>query len=145
KGRSRRYERKALQIRRFAGVKVDEPLDPYKLADYARLHVISLDDVCNLSSEVRSQLLEDDPGGWSGGASQPLPDGSRVVVLNPMHGKDRQAATLMEEVCHVLLGHNPNRLGMPVSSCGGTARDYNQEEEEEAYAVGAAVLVPYYV
>lgn len=145
RGRSRRYERKALEIRRFAGVKLDEPLDPYRLADYARLRVISLDDLCNLSAEVRSQLLEGDPGGWSGGTSQPLPDGSRVVVLNPMHGKDRQAATLMEEVCHVLLGHHPNRVGVAVSGHGGAARDYDHADEEEAYAVGAAVLVPYHV
>lgn len=142
-GKGRRYERKALHIRRFAGVKIDECFDPYLLAGYARLHVISLDDIQDLPSNVRSRLLEDDAGSWSGGASRPLPDGSRLVVLNPTHGRERQVATLMEEICHVLLGHDPNRLGSVPGD--GASRDYNQAEEEEAYAVGAAVLVPYYV
>src|ERR1044072_9216032 len=90
-GKGRRYERKALQIRRFAGVKIDEPLDPYLLARHARLHVVSLGDIRGLSSEVRTQLLESDPEGWSGGASRPLPDGSRLIVLNPTHGRQRKA------------------------------------------------------
>jgi len=144
-GKCRRYERKALQIRQFAGVKLDEPLDPYLLAKHARLRVVSLDELCGLSPEAKSQLLKCDPDGWSGGASEPLPDGSRLVILNPMHGRERQAATLMEEVCHVFLGHHLNRLGLPVHGVSEASRDYHQIEEEEAYAVGAAVLVPYYV
>src|SRR5919204_3286737 len=99
-GKGRRYERKALQIRNFAGIKLNERLDPYALAGYARLQVVSLDEICGLSPEARAQLLEADPGGWSGGASKPLPDGSRLVILNPTHGRERRAATLMEEVCH---------------------------------------------
>src|SRR5438270_12365269 len=144
-GKGRRYERKALQIRQFAGVRINERLDPYLLARYARLQVVSLDDIRDLSPEVRTQLLEADPESWSGGASKPLPDGSRVIVLKPTHGRERQAATLMEEVCHVFLGHDLNRVGLPISGDEGHSRDYNYLEEEEAYAVGAAVLVPYYV
>jgi hypothetical protein len=44
----------------------------------------------------------------------------------------------MEEVCHVLLGHQRNRLSADLLG----ARDYNKKEESEAYAVGAAALVP---
>jgi len=143
--KGRRYERKALRIRNFAGVKIDERLDPYALAGYARLHVVSLDQVQGLSCEVRAQLLEADPGSWSGGASKPLPDGSRLVILNPTHGRERQAATLMEEVCHVFLGHTPSRIDVASQGGGVSFRDYNPSDEEEAYAVGAAALVPYYV
>jgi len=64
---------------------------------------------------------------------------------------------LMEEVAHVFLGHQPNRLAIvggnptvregaknPVSTSNQTlARDYNHNDEEAAYAVGAAALVPY--
>jgi len=53
----------------------------------------------------------------------------------------------MEEVAHVFLGHTPNRLAAVASdrSSGGgiVARDYNHDDEEAAYAVGAAALVPY--
>jgi Zn-dependent peptidase ImmA (M78 family) len=144
-GKPRRYERKALQIRKFAGIKIDERLDPYFLAQCAGLRIVSLNDINGLSPEVKLQLIEFDSESWSGGASGPLSDGSRVVILNPTHGKQRQTATLMEEVCHVFLGHLPNRIGLSGQQQIGSFRDYNQEDEEEAYAVGSAALVPYYM
>jgi hypothetical protein len=58
----------------------------------------------------------------------------------------------MEEIGHVFLGHKPNRLAVIVRNAtvrGGAAarktlaREYNHADEEAAYAVGAAALVPY--
>jgi Zn-dependent peptidase ImmA (M78 family) len=51
----------------------------------------------------------------------------------------------MEEVCHVFLGHKANRLSIVAQNKQGktVARDYNDADEEAAYAVGAAALVPY--
>jgi Zn-dependent peptidase ImmA (M78 family) len=51
----------------------------------------------------------------------------------------------MEEVCHVFLGHRANRLAIVAENKQGqtVARDYNEDDEEAAYAVGAAALVPY--
>ena len=74
----------------------------------------------------------------------------------------------MEEISHVFLGHKANRLAAlselrPVGVADGptdsrtltvregakppskkiVARDYNQADEEAAYAVGAAALVPF--
>jgi Zn-dependent peptidase ImmA (M78 family) len=51
----------------------------------------------------------------------------------------------MEEVCHVFLGHKANRLSIVATNKAGNtvARDYNDADEEAAYAIGAAALVPY--
>jgi Zn-dependent peptidase ImmA (M78 family) len=51
----------------------------------------------------------------------------------------------MEEVCHVFLGHKANRLSIVAQNKQGktAARDYNEADEEAAYAVGASALVPY--
>src|SRR5439155_8055848 len=85
--------------------------DPFELARFARLMVVDLDQIEGLSPESRSHLLGKGSDEWSGGAcSQPLPNGWRVVILNPAHGIQRNRATLMEEVAHVFLGHKPNRL-----------------------------------
>ena len=145
-------------LREFAGVTEDQPLDPFALAGFARLLVIDFDSIEGLSPESREHLLGAAADEWSGGAcSRPLPDGWRLVILNPVHGAQRNRATLMEEVAHVFLGHKPNRLAVitqdkssglaPKTSnqTGGKllARDYNQTDEEAAYAVGAAALVPY--
>ena len=138
-------------LRDFAGVAMDQALDPFALAEFARLLVVDFDQIEGLSTESRAHLLGEAANEWSGGAcSRPLPDGWRLVILNPAHGKQRNRATLMEEIAHVFLGHAPNRLAvMSRKQESGekriVARDYNHDDEEAAYAVGAAALVPYAV
>ena len=145
----KQFELRALALRDFAGVRENQPLDPFALAKFAKLLVVDFDRIEGLSAETRAHLLGEGTDEWSGGAcSRPLPDGWRLVILNPAHGKHRNRATLMEEVAHVFLGHNANRLAVvnDKSDRGGArtlARDYNHDDEEAAYAIGAAALVPY--
>ena len=182
------FELRALALREFAGVTGNQPLDPFALASFAKLLVVDFASIEGLSPESRARLLGDGAEEWSGGAcSRPLPNGWRLVILNPAHGKRRNRATLMEEVAHVFLGHKPNRLAVvseadslsPWERAGvrerslaakkkkekdssiaatsplpnplpkgegtrkATARDYNHDDEEAAYAIGAAALIPY--
>jgi len=150
----KQFELRALGLREFAGVTEEQPLDPFALAGFARLLVIDFNKIEGLSSESRKHLLGEAANEWSGGAcSRPLPNGWRLVILNPAHGPQRNRATLMEEVAHVFLGHKANRLAAIAYEKGSgrasgasnkmLARDYNQTDEEAAYAVGAAALVPY--
>ena len=150
----KQFELRAQGLREFAGVAEDQPLDPFALAGFASLLVIDFDSIEGLSPESREHLLGAAADEWSGGAcSRPLPNGWRLVILNPAHGPQRNRATLMEEVAHVFLGHKASRLAAIADDreSGRTsgpahkvlARDYNQADEEAAYAVGAAALVPY--
>ena len=166
----KQYELRALALRDFAGVREHDPVDPFALARFAKLMVVDFDQVKGLSPASRAHLLGPASEEWSGGAcSRPLPNGWRIVILNPAHGIHRNRATLMEEISHVFLGHQPNRLavisGNPTVREGATnrlavldrnptvregaatlasaARDYNKSDEEAAYAVGAAALLPY--
>jgi hypothetical protein len=151
----KQYELRALGLRDFAGVAPDEPLDPFALAQFAKLLVVDFDQIKGLSDESRQHLLGEAADEWSGGAcSRPLPNGWKIVILNPAHGLHRNRATLMEEISHVFLGHQANQLAVvksePPAIAGGPttnpkvlARDYNKSDEEAAYAVGAAALVPF--
>jgi hypothetical protein len=134
-GKWREFEKKALEIRRFAGVGPADRLDPVELAALLNLKVTTLSELDHLSEETRDHLMGSD--NWSGGVTQPLPDGSRVIILNDRHSPERRAATLMEEICHSLLGHEPSSISVK------SGRTYNRMIEEEAYAVGAASLLPY--
>jgi Zn-dependent peptidase ImmA (M78 family) len=138
---------RALALREFAGLRFDdEPLDPFALAKYAKLMVATFEDIQGLSEETIKHLLGEGKEMWSGGAaSAKLPNGHRLIILNPTHGKNRHNATLMEEVCHVFLGHKPSRLAVNNTNKHGKAiaRDYHEEIEEEAYGTGAAALLPY--
>ena len=140
------YELKALGLRDFARVHPAAPLNPFQLAQFANLIVIDFEKIEGLSAESRQHLLGPAAEAWSGGVcSQSLPNGARLVILNPSHGRTRTNATLMEEICHVFLGHTPNRLSVVAEDERGRTlhRDYRKSDEEDAYAVGAAALVPF--
>lgn len=146
--KGRHYEIRAIGLREFAGLDRDDAvLNPFELAHYAKLLVASFEQIEPfLTEETKQHLLGAGRDKWSGGAcSQALPDGRRLIILNPTHGKNRQNATLMEEICHVFMGHQPSRLAIEnVTKDGKTiARDYRAEIEEEAYSIGAAALVPF--
>jgi hypothetical protein len=140
----RKFELKALGLRDFARVRLDQPLNPFDLARFANLLVLNFEQIEGLSEIAREHLLGAGIESWSGGACT-LPNGSKLVILNPTHGRSRTNATLMEEICHVFLGHQTNRLSVVTKDERGKvmSRDYRKTDEEEAYGVGAAALVPY--
>jgi IrrE N-terminal-like domain len=146
--KGRQYEIRAIGLREFAGLRRDdERLNPFELAHYAKLLVASFEQIEPfLSADTKAHLLGEGRDKWSGGAcSQALNDGRKLIVLNPTHGENRHNATLMEEICHVFLGHQPSRLAIENVNKQGKpiARDYREADEEAAYSVGAAALVPY--
>ena len=142
----RQYELQAIGLRDFARIPPDVPLNPFALARFANLLVVEIAKLKGLSEQTREHLLGPAAEEWSGGAtSRALPDGRKIVILNPTHGRARTNATLMEEICHVFLGHQANRLAIIANDERGKtlARDYRKADEEAAYATGAAALVPY--
>ena len=146
--KGRHHELRALGLRDFAGLtRDDQRLDPFELARFAKLFVATFDQIEPfLTEETRTHLTGSGKDAWSGGAaSHKLPNGQKLIILNPTHGRNRHTATLMEEVCHVFLGHKPSRLAIENVNKDGKviARDYNHSVEEEAYSTGAAALVPY--
>lgn len=145
--KGRHHEIRAQGLRAFAGLtRGDQRLDPFELAKYAGLLVPTFEEIQGLTLETREQLLGTAKDKWSGGAaSLKLPNGKKLVILNPTHATTRHKATLMEEISHVFLGHKPSRLAIQGRDKQGNtlARDYDHDIEEEAYATGAAALVPY--
>jgi len=142
----RQFELYAMGFRDFAGVRPDAALDPFRLAAFANLLVVAFEDIKELTADVRAHLLGEASEKWSGGAcSVPLPDGRKIVILNPNHGRMRTNATLMEEVSHVFLGHRPSRLKVVAETANGqtVSREYRKADEEQAYGTGAAALVPF--
>jgi hypothetical protein len=140
----RNFELKAIALREFARVRTDVSFNPFDLAQFANLMVVEFEQLKGLSERARQHLLGPASEAWSGGACS-LPDGMKLVILNPNHGPARTKATLMEEICHVFLAHQPNRLSVVTKDERGKVmnRDYRRADEEEAYGVGAAALVPY--
>ncbi len=64
----------------------------------------------------------------------------RRPLLHPSQTPERANVTIMEEVAHVHLGHQPSRL--VATSSGMEKREYNETDEKEAYWTAAATLLP---
>jgi len=141
--RAQGWEPKALELRRLAGVGPTDLLDPWKLAPKLGLAVLDINDaINNLNSDERNHLLGLGRKSWSGGVyPKPLPNGDHLCILNPTHSPRRNKITLMEEISHIHLKHIPSAL-KPISD-GIKVRDYHVTQEQDAYGVGAAALLPW--
>jgi hypothetical protein len=128
-------------LRRLLRLDAEDILDPFELAPRVGLTLMDVLDV-PIAEELRSYLLDGAGGHWSAGVhATPLPDGTFLCILNPTHDLRRQRITLMEEISHVFLRHRPTA----VRDIGGglSSRDFLKSQEEEAYGVGAAAIMPW--
>lgn len=133
-------ERQANMLRQDLGLNELDILDPYELAKKMEfIELLPLDAIQNIPPEFMEQLSERDSKGWSAG-SLALPDGRVAVIMNPKHPKTRARATLMEEIAHIHLAHRPSLLTVGANNIA--TRTYDDQQEREAYWVGAAALVP---
>jgi IrrE N-terminal-like domain len=95
-----------------------------------------------IEEDLRSYLLDGAGDHWSAGVHpRPLPDGTDLCILNPIHDLRRRRIRLMEEISHIFLRHKPTT----VREIGGgfSSRDYVASHEHEAYGVGAAAIMPW--
>jgi hypothetical protein len=132
-----RIERAAAALRAELGLDQLEVLDPGRLARHLGVDVLLLGDL--ITDEL--ELWRARAAGWDGMASQ-LPDGPEiVVVLNCGRPPRRRVATLMEELAHLHLEHRPCSIRLDCQ-LGVSRRSYDRAQEEEAYDLGAALLLP---
>jgi len=141
--RSKTWESAAFALRRLAEIGPHDCLDPWKLAPKLKLAVLDgRVALKSLNERDRQRLLGEDRFSWSGGVyPKPFPDGTCLCILNPTHSKRRNKVTLMEEIAHSYLNHKPS--GLRVIEDGLEVREYNKAQEQEAYGVGAAALIPW--
>jgi hypothetical protein len=120
-----------------------ERLDPYRLAPELQLSVLDGDEALRLLPlELQHYLRTEANEHWSGGVLPiPLPDGKYLCILNPTHPPRRRKITLMEEIAHRHMKHQPSKL--VVDSSDLRARDFNKACETEAFGIGAAALLPW--
>ena len=137
------WEPKALELRRIAGVDLTARVDPWALAATIGLMVVDGGEALKLLPREDQAFLRGTASrSWSGGVyARTLPDGQRLCILNPTHSARRSKITLMEEVAHIHLRHIPSTLLLAAD--GLQVRDYVKVQEEEAYGVGAAALIPW--
>lgn len=131
-----RLERLAQAVRERLRLSQTDMLDPMQLADAMPAHVFYPEDL--VPSDLAARLRGT---GWDGGAFTFPNEDTLMVVLNPARPRTRQCATLLEELAHHLLGHQPTRIYADPET-GLRCRDYNPAQEAEAYQFGGTLLLP---
>jgi hypothetical protein len=131
-----RIERQAASVRAKLGLDQLQPLTPWWLADAIPAHVFYPEDFDDdgLARRVRGVK-------WDGFAFYCPGDPTLMILLNPAKPETRQTATLMEELSHHLLRHKPCSIAKNPRT-GFLERTYDRSQEDEAYDLGAALLLP---
>lgn len=132
-------ERTALSLREDLGIRRSDQLPPDRLARYLGVLLLTPDDIPGLPPTARTQLLVNDPQGWSAVSAYVGEIG--IVIYNPRHSAARQASDIMHELAHLILDHQPATLIM--SQTGDMAmRTYNEKQENEASWLAGCLLLP---
>lgn len=132
-----KIEKRATAVRRSLGLDQIQILDPGLLANGLGAEVFNLADLIDDEIALRRARAI----GFDGMASTHPRDGSPIIVLNCGKPARRRTATIMEELGHLLLDHPPSRIYTD-EQLGVLRRSYDKAQEQEAYDLGAALLLP---
>ena len=124
----------ATETRQELGLGPYACLDPRQLAAYLGIPIIAMSDLRNIAPRVEHLMLVE-PDVFS--AATVFSGVRRIIVHNDSHAPTRQNSNLSHELSHGLLGHPPT----PALDDVG-CRIWNQDVEDEATWLGAALLVP---
>lgn len=126
-------QRIAVEERRDLGLRPNDPLDPWELAD---LHGVRVVDITSLKASAEVTFFtQTSPAAFSGAI---LPRGHGVVIVeNGSHAHTRRIATLAHEMAHVLLEHSFHG-SLTDLDCAGTTGPL----EEQAERLASELLVP---
>ncbi|MEJ7655565.1 MAG: ImmA/IrrE family metallo-endopeptidase [Thermoleophilaceae bacterium] len=132
-----RIEKRAAGVRSDLGLDQIQVLDPGALAGTLGAEILHLSDLTDDEIALRRARSIS----FDGMASTHPADGTPIIVLNCGKPARRRIATLMEELGHLVLGHRPSRIYTD-TELGVLRRSYDKAQEQEAYDLGAALLLP---
>lgn len=132
-------ERAAAGYRRDLGLRRDEALNPFQLAEFMGVIVVTPAALTNLDTSVIQHLCVTDPGSWS--AVTLIKGRQKLVILNSAHSQARQNSDLAHELSHVILEHKPTQVFV---GPGGAMlmREFDRVQEHEAECLSSVLLVP---
>src|SRR4051794_11171739 len=121
-----RNERRAAAVRASIGIDQLTTLVIEDLCEAVPAHVLTPDDFGDPELAARTRRPS-----WDAFSFTYPDDPTLFVVMNPIRPAARQAATLMEELSHHLLGHRPSAIWTDPHT-GIPRRDYDRAQEHEA-------------
>lgn len=118
----------------------DQALDPL-LLKIEGIDIINLQDIKGIDSSIKANLLSGNIYAWSA-MSIPLKgldSEDWVVVFNNSQNIKRIRVSILEEIWHILLGHQLTKITKFSNVFG---RTFSDSEEHDAYYLASATLLP---
>lgn len=129
-------ENLAASIRQRLGCTDDEPAPLGKVAGELNVVILAADQLIDRRRLEDLQALQ--PDAFSA-ATFRRPDGSRVIVFNPLHAEGRERSNIAHEIAHIALCHKVRTIeqvgDLKFLTC-------DLEQEEEADWLGGCLLLP---
>ena len=132
----RKYcEDEAIRWRHTLGLLAYDPLPAELLAKQLNIPIWGKEEILKYGEDLHEMLLKEEKSSWSGSVIV-LPGGKHLILVNPIHAPSRCQSTIMHEIAHILLNHQPLRIG------GILVREYRKEHEEQAAYFGGCLQIP---
>jgi hypothetical protein len=142
--RGKAIELRAIEAKEKLGLGPYEVVDPEEILSRVPARLFDPGILSAVSPPLARRLFHDGVKEWSAiGLGRSTETGEYLILVNPTHHPRRQRASLMEEVIHIVLDHPKTALAFPVAGAGTWIRPFEAEVEDEAFAVGAACILPY--
>lgn len=136
RGFKSRANKLSKKIRLKIGLKVNDYLDPRLLAELMKVTIIDPTELI-MPKKILMTLLSVRKDEWS--ALGVNINGKSYIFLNTSHAETRIEASIMHELAHFILEHEPmgamNYFGIPLIR-------FNKEQEEEAEFLGGCLQIP---
>ncbi|MDN4640765.1 ImmA/IrrE family metallo-endopeptidase [Agreia sp. PsM10] len=128
-------ERTASKFRGELGLAASDALDPRVLAEHLGVAVVDAGSLIAVEELEELERIQ----AYSFSAATFDISARKIIVVSPLRSRGRQNSDIAHELSHVILDHDLSEVrelaGMPFRTC-------KPEEEEEATALGGALLLP---
>lgn len=140
--RVERTEKLAIALKSRFGLGPYEAVDPFEVLPEVPARLVSRQFFGTLPPDTQEVLFNTHADEWSAIALGSFPEGEpERILLNPTHHPHRRKVSLMEEIVHIVRGHP--RVVLERNGDDRWTRSYDEDVEQEAFAVGAACIIPY--
>jgi Zn-dependent peptidase ImmA (M78 family) len=133
----RGFKKEALEISREIrselGLRMLDPLDPWRLAEHLEIPVWRFSEYLSSSTHAIATLTGVHQSAFS--AMVVFHGHQRTVIHNDSHTLPRQRANIAHELAHALLLHQPHAVR------AGSEPHFDVEQEDEASWLGGTLLV----
>jgi Zn-dependent peptidase ImmA (M78 family) len=128
-------ERMAQQIRKDFGLRPFDALDLHEVAASRNVEIVPADTLVPREALEELERLQ----AFAFSACTFDVDGTKVIVVSPLHSSGRQTSDIAHELAHLLLGHELTEIR---EIAGITFRTCRTDQEEEATTLGGTLLLP---